>query len=205
MTVAVGTYVSTTSLKLRLGLGTADTTDDTLLGTICDQVNTYIETTTGRVLSPVASGTVTFDVEEATDRIYVKQGIRAITSVEVADYTGDTYTTVGTADYFLRPLHPEPGWPYTWLHLSDVPTGDYTRFPAGYNTVRIVATTGWAETPEDVEDVALTLAVRTWHAREAGQQDVVGTDEMGRPVVSRFMSARDRHTLARYAVPPRAV
>lgn len=201
MTVAAGTYVSLTALQQRT-VGTADTTDSALQQTIVDQVNTYIEVMTGRVIAPIASGTVTFDVETPTRVLYVKEGIRAITSLEVADYTGAAYGTVASTDYFLRPLSPRPGWPYTELWLSDVPTGSYTHFPAGFNTVRLVGTRGWAEVPEDIEDVAITMAVRAWHAREAGQQDIVGTDEMGRPLVSRFLSRRDRETLYRYAIPP---
>ena len=79
---------------------------------------------------------------------------------EIADKTGGTYTTLPTTDYFLRPLHPRPGWPYTELWLSDQTTGGFALFPEGFNTVRVVCTRGWAETPEDIEDVALTLAVR---------------------------------------------
>jgi hypothetical protein len=60
-------------------------------------------------------------------------------------------------------------------------------------------TTGWAAIPDDITDVALTAATRAWHAVQAGQQDIVGTDDMGRPLVSRFFSARDLETLARTA------
>lgn len=205
MTTALGTYASTTALKTRLSIGTADTGDDTLLGDICDSVNSYIESVTGRVLGPIggtATTTLTFDVPEPTRMLYVNQGIRGTAAtVEVADYTGASYATVTSADVFLRPLAPRPGWPYTEVHLSDVPTGAIGSFRAGYATVRVTALVGFSAVPDEIEDVALTLAVRTWHARQAGQQDIVGTDEMGRPVVSRFMSARDRATLFRYAVP----
>jgi hypothetical protein len=207
MTVATGTYVGTATLIDRLG-GTAvmGTADNSLLQTICDQVNTYIETYTGYVLSPIASGTVTFDIPETTTVLLLHDisGVRSLTSVEVADYTGASYGTVTSTDYFLRPLYPRPGWPYTELHLSDVPTGSITVFPPGYNTVRLVGTRGWAETPEDIEQVALTLAVRAWHSRQAGQSDIVGTDEMGQPVVSQLLNRRDRDTLNRYKKPPRA-
>lgn len=209
MTVALGTYAGTATLIERLG-GTAamGTADNALLLTICEQVNTYIEQITGRVLAPIASGTVTFDVDEATQVLYaqrgnaLKDGIRAITSLEVAAQTGGTYTSIGTADYYLRPKYPRQGWPYTEIWLSDIPTGSYSAFPEGFETVRVVCSRGWAETPEDIEDVALTLAVRTWHARQASQADRIGTDEMGAPLVSRFLSARDRETLYRYTLQP---
>lgn len=205
MTVAAGTYVSTSTLKPYLG-GTAaiGTADDTLLATICEQVNASLEQMMGRAITPIGSGTVTYDIHEATNVLYVKEGIRAITSLEVADYTGASYTTVGTADYFLRPQYPKQGWPYTEVWLSDVAT-TYSTFPAGFNTVRIVCTRGWAETPEDLEDVAIRMAVRAWHGRAAGNADQVGVDDMGQPIVSRGLSKKDRETVARYTIPPTAV
>lgn len=209
MSVAFGTYVGTATLIERLG-GTAamGTADNALLLTVCDQVNAYVEGVTGRVMSPIASGTVTLDLEEASQVIFsrrgnaLKDGIRAITSLQVASATGGTYTTLAASEYFLRPLYPRSGWPYTELWMSDVTTSGFALFPAGFNTVQIVCTRGWAETPEDIEDVALTLAVRTWHARQAGQADRVGTDEMGQPLVSRYLSKRDQETLYRYTLQP---
>lgn len=201
MTVALGTYVSLTALQLRT-VGTADTTDSTLQQSIVDQVNTYIESTIGRSITLAAAGTVTFDVTESTDHLYVPQGLQSVSSLTVAAYTGATPGTVTAGDIFLRPLVRRPGWPYTEIWLSDVPAGTISTFSPGFSVVVAVGTVGWAEVPEDLEEVAITMAVRAWHAAEAGQQDIVGTDEMGRPLVSRFLSARDRATLWRYTVPP---
>ena len=39
------------------------------------------------------------------------------------------------------------------------------------------------------------MVVRAWHARQSGQTDIVGNDETGAPIVSRYLSARDRDTL----------
>lgn len=202
MTVAIGTYVSVTTLKSRLGI--TDTTDDARATAVCEQVNSYIESVTRRTIGPLTAGTVTFDIPQVSTVLYVPQGVRGVTSLLVADSTGATQGTVASGDYFLRPLRPTPGWPYTEIHISDVPTGSITQFSPGYAVVSVIGTFGWAETPEDLEDVAETIAVRAWHASEAGQSDVVGTDEMGRPVVSRYLSARDRQTLWRYAAPPTA-
>ena len=206
MTVAVGTYVTTTTLKNQLG-GTAamGTADDTLLGTICEQVNSYIESKIGRTIGPLTAGTVTFDVPVATTVLYVPQGVRSITSLLVADYTGATPATATASDVLLRPLTPRPGWPYTEIHLSDVPTGSVTVFSPGYGVVQAIGTFGWAEVPEDLEDVAIRMAVRAWHARASGENDAIGVDEMGQPIVSRGMSKRDRDTLYRYTIPPTAV
>lgn len=206
MTVALGTYVSESALKDQLG-GTAamGTADDTLLGVIVARVNTYIESVIGRSITLAAAGTVTFDVAETTDHLFVPQGLQSISSLTVADYTGATAGTVASADVFLRPLVRRPGWPYTEIWLSDVPTGSISSFSPGFGVVVAVGTVGWAEIPEDLEDVALRMAVRAWHARASGENDAIGVDDMGQPIVSRGLSRRDRDTLYRYTIPPTAV
>lgn len=197
MPTATGSYATTSALKSRLGITNA--TDDTLLGTVCDQVNQWIETHTGRILAPVASATYLFD-GDGSRRLYVPSGVRAVSLLEVAPATGGSFTSLPAGDIFLRPLDHErlPGWPATFICLSDVPTGAYGYFPFGHANVRVTMTTGWAAIPDDVTDVALTIATRAWHARKSGQTDLVGNDETGAPIVSRFVSGRDRETLALY-------
>lgn len=205
---AIGTYIATADLKVRLGIGTADTTDDTLLGVICGQVNSYIESVTERVVAPIGgtvAGTLLYDVPQDTDHLYIKEGIRALTTLEIAAYSGAAYSTVTSGDVFLSPPNPRPGWPYDRIYISDVPTGSIAFFPKGLRTVRIVATTGFAAVPDDLAEMAAGLAVRTWEARKTGQSDVIGTDAMGQPIVSRLVSARDKETLLRYRVGQSAV
>jgi hypothetical protein len=119
--------------------------------------------------------------------------VRSVSELAVATQTGGTYTVIPATDYFLRPLPQDrdPGWPATRIELSDWPS---------YNTVRVKAVTGWPAIPDEITDVALTMVVRAWHARQGGQTDIVGTDETGAPVVSRYLSGRDRETLKRYRV-----
>jgi hypothetical protein len=210
MATATGSYATTTLLKqMLLAAGATDTTDDTLLGLVCDRVNQYIETTTGRVIAPWSGTPVwTEDVQDSyVRRLYIGRGIRTITSVELAHFTGDTYTTLAATDYFARPTSDklQPGWPYTELYLSDIPTSGFATFPKGFATVRITATAGWAAIPDDITELALTVATRAWFARQSGQQDTLGTDEMGRPIVSRFLSGRDRDTLRTYTIPGKLV
>lgn len=201
MTTAIGSYATLAEFKVRANIGTADTADDTLMGDLCDQVNHYIETYTERVLAPVSgTPTYTFDGDGSTT-LWYPSGIRAVALLEIALYTGGSYGTVPATDYMLRPHEQErpTGWPATRLELSDRPLGSYAWFPVGKDTIRVTMTVGWPAISDDIADVALTAAVRAWHSREAGQVDIVGTDEMGRPVVSRFFSARDYETLKRYS------
>lgn len=199
MPSAVGSYVTATTLKARLGI--TDSTDDTLIGTIADQVNGYIESHTGRVIAPI-SGTPTryYDIDEEDYALRIPEGVRVVTTLSIAQYTGAAYTALVATDFYLRPLAPRPGWPYTVIKLSDRPAGSFSVFPRGFSIVKLVATMGWAAIPDEISDVALTAATRAWYARQSGQADIVGTDEMGRPVVSRFFSARDLGTLSIYRV-----
>lgn len=199
MATATGAYATASALKVRLGI--TDVTDDTLLGLLCDQVNGYIESYTGRVIAPI-SGTPTryYDIAKSAYELDEPDGIRVITTLSVAQFTGGTYTDLPSTDYYLRPIRPRPGWPYTEVELSDRVTGGFSVFPTGYEIVKIVGTFGWSAIPDEITDVALTAATRAWYARQSGQADIVGTDEMGRPLVSRFFSARDLGTLGVYRV-----
>lgn len=201
MATAIGSYATTSALKARMNIG--DTTDDTVLGLICDQINAYMEgpQAMGRAVCPIASATYLFD-GDGTSVLRYPKGIRDVSLLEIAYYTNGAYSTVGATDYFLRPGPAElnPGWPFNRIELSNIPLGAFIYFPFGYNTVRVTMTTGFDATPDDVTEVALVAAGKAWAAVQAGQTDIVGTDEMGRPLVSRFFAKRDLETLAAYSV-----
>ena len=91
-----------------------------------------------------------------------------------------------------------PGWPAFEIHLSDIPSSTYPMFPPGYATIRMSADIGWASMPEEIREVAEVMAVRAWQARQAGQSDMVGSDDTGQQMVSNYISGRDRQTLMRY-------
>lgn len=204
MTTAIGAYATAAAVKTRLGI--TDNTDDTLIGTVCDQVNQYIESKTKRVLAPISSAVYLYD-GDGTQSLYLPRpesgppigGLRAISLVELALYTSAAYQTLDSSQYFLRQRVGMTG-PYERLEFTDYPTSFVPYFPRGFNTVRITATAGWAAIPDDITDVALVAAVRAWTARQAGQLDIVGTDEFGRPTVSRFFAARDLETLRAYSL-----
>lgn len=199
---AIGSYATATLLKQMVGI--TDTTDDTLLGLICDRVNEWIEETTGRVLAPIASATYLYDGDGSCS-LYLATpadkapigGMRAVTLVEVQPYTAAGYETVDSSQYFLRQQIGMNG-PYERLVFTDYPTGTFSSWPRGFATVRVTGTAGWAAIPDDITEVALTVASRAWSGRQSGQVDVIGTDDMGRPLISRFVAGRDRDTLRRY-------
>ena len=130
--------------------------------------------------------------------------VRSVSELAIATMTGGSYTVIPATDYFLRPLPQDrsAGWPATRIELSDWPTGSAWYFWPGYNTVRVKAVIGWPAIPDDIAGVALTTVVRAWHARQSGQTDIVGTDETGAPIVSRYIPAADWATLKAYRVAP---
>lgn len=192
MTSAIGAYATTAGLKARLlAAGVTDTADDTLMGTICDQVNGFIESAAGcgRVIAPITSATYLLD-GNGTSWLYFPKGIRAITALSIGDYTGDTLDVLATTDYLLRPLTQDraPGWPAFYVRISDKAVGLHKVFHEGFETVSLTCTAGWAAIPDEITDVALTTATRAWHSRQSGQADLVGTDDTGAPIVSRFVA-----------------
>lgn len=203
MTTAIGTYATAALLKTQIGI--ADTTDDTVLGYVCDRVNQYIETRTRRILAPVASAAYIFDGSgrqsmDVTEHVAgFTGGLRAVSLVEIAANTGAAFESLPSGDCFLRGVS-GPGMPYDRLWISDLPTGGYTRFPPGFGTVRVTATAGPAAIPDDIIDVALSVATRAWFGiQSAGEGDssIIGTDAMG-AVVTRSFMPRELDILRRY-------
>ncbi len=221
---AIGSYATTAAFKTLVG--TTDDSDNTLIGLICDRVNQYLESEMHQVIAPISSATYVYDVKaqnapwhrwhygsavatSGPTHLFLPLpegastegigGIRAAPLVEVAPYTGAAYTTLAATDYFLRDRAGVIG-PYRYLVMSDQPTGTYHSWPAGFATVRVTGTAGWAAIPDDLTNLALVIVQRAWNARQAGYQTVEGVDENGKPVIARFLALPDYRTLKRYTL-----
>jgi hypothetical protein len=205
MPTAIGSYVTTATAKARLGIPSADTTDDTMIGKVCDQVNAYIESYTGTVLAPIAGTlTKTFDGYECTTNriLLIPRGVRTITLLENSAYTGGPFQTIPSTDYFLRPTDFDlnPGYPYTELVMTNVPSAGnpLPTFNPGMDNIRITGTWGWPQIPDEIKEIAEVMTVRAWAGRQGGQTDQIGVSEGGMPIISRTVSLRDRETLGRF-------
>jgi hypothetical protein len=199
MATAIGAYATASTLQGLIGGNqTFDGADTTLMGLICDRVNAYIEQVTGRVIAPVSSAVYLLD-GDGSSRLYFPRGIRSVSLLEVAYITGGAYTTLTSANYFLRPSAQDrmPAWPATWLVLSDF-APQFRWFPRGYDNVRMTATTGFDAIPDDVTNLALVVAQRWWNSRQSGYQQLDGSDEQGRPVAARFFQLPEYQTLKAY-------
>lgn len=197
--MAVQDYITLANLKLRLSLGgtagTAVTDDDTLLGQYVTATNGWIEHETWRPIGP-SSGTAIFDGTEDVSpdgrSLYVNHGVRSIDSLEVATETGGTGVDVA-ADVVLLPREQNrrTGWPAFEIRFKDIVAGSLACFPRGYGNIVHVGDRGWDSIPSELSELGYRVSIRAWHARNAGQQDLVGTTETGDPIVSRFASQMD--------------
>ena len=198
---------TTAQVKARLfPAGTTDTTDDTLISEIIDEVSAWVQGYTGRKLVPEAGVTYLFDTE-AGYVLRIPRGIRSITSMGVAqtpqpDASG-VYVTVPANDRLLRPLtadSPE-GWPATEVRISrGALTGTVASFARADNGCTITGNFGFAAIPKDIEAVAIDASVAAFQARKNGASSVMGADDMAMPPWSKFFGrgSPQRGTLDRY-------
>lgn len=205
MPTAIGTYAEIANVKKRLAsTDTYSADDDAVLTALCSGINQWIETTCRRVLAPIASATYTFDRRDWSERgtvLWVRNGIRVVTSLKLSGGTGQTLQTVPATEYVLLPRSQDraPGWPATRLYLHNGGgTSPFSQASDGVGIAEVVMETGFAAEPDDVVEIAETAVVRAWNGRQAGQADIIGSDEDGAPIVSRFVSSKDRATLEQY-------
>jgi len=196
-----------------------DSTNDDELFQILDWVTGLIHLRTGRYFlpdPPVGDGVFLFDFLPTERRpdpnvsidgtsMRIRRGIRNITKLEIAGYTGGAYYTIDPLDYFIQPNVQERdvGWPGDELCFTDFPQtvnapSQYINFNPGFATTRLTGGLGFAAPPAEIEAISIAASVRQWAAKQAGQQDFVGPTEMGRPIVSRVFSIDEKITLDAY-------
>ena len=192
-------YATLGGVKRRMGI--TDTTDDEVLADIIADVNLDVEDMTGRAIGP---GTVSgelidgYDALEGGRCLLYPKGIRAISTLEVGDYTGDAFSTVPTADYVLRPsTHMrQPDWPAFEVWLTDIPTTGPGLFYPGFDNIRLSATIGWAAIPSTLIAAAEVTAARTFLSNSGGF--VEGSDEVGERNYRTLWRGMDIRTVKRY-------
>lgn len=198
-------YVTASALKTRMGV--TDTNSDTILGAIATAVCAMVESYIG---APVADGghaARLFD-GDGTDRLWIRQGIRATDStdvtLEIRDETGGTFTTMAAADFVIRPhVHDRPtDWPAWYIKLTDE-SSTYGTFTLGFDTVRITPRQGhggwgWDPIPADLKAVAEIMGVRMFQARQSGDMMVVGSTDFGQAIVRFLPEPEYRFVLERY-------
>lgn len=206
MATAIGTYATVGNVKNRLASSDSySAADDAVLASMCAGINGWIEGPSGanRVLAPIASATYTFDGAQWSrgSTLWLRNGVRDVTSLHLSGGSGETLQLVPSTEYLILPRSQDRtgGWPGTRIHLHNGGgTSPFSLASVGFGTSEIVMTAGFEAMPDEIVEMAETAVVRAWHGRQAGQADIIGSDEEGAPIVSRFVSAKDRDTLNGY-------
>lgn len=190
---ALLSYATVDDLRETMNFGATDHTKDNLLADLLAAASNYITEVTGRSFyrSPQVSGTETrtFNLVNAGRRFLTHAlgkplDIASLSTLEIADSTGGTYTTVaaGSTGYYLSPTNPGTGWPYEDVLLSDI--GDFTSFPTAYGAVRITGVFGWSSVPPLIRQATIDLA-REWYRQGPGGGGPIGTSILGAPIFQR--------------------
>ena len=157
-----------------------DASQDNLLSDLLLQASTYIDGQCRRDFyrHPQVTGTEIRTINgNGRRRLWVKAGIVSLSTVELAELTGGSYTALASTDWILGP--DEPIGSYDWIDLSD--QSAYTEWFAGYETVRLTGVFGQASVPADIEKATLDLA-REWYRQGPGGGGPVGVNQFGTPI-----------------------
>lgn len=202
--VGTGGYTSLYNVKQDLDKAPTDSTADELLLDYIAEATDYIRGYTSRDFD-TTSGTFTFDGYSSIYRgrcLLIPRGVQSISLLEVAANTGGSFSTISSPNYVLRPSVQErtPGWPATEVWMTDIPVGSALAFfPRGIDNIRVTGVLGFG-VPARIEGVARRIVVRAYASRQAGQNDMVGSGGgAGDPIVSQFLSKRDREVLDGFA------
>lgn len=183
MTIA---YTSATAIKARMGI--TDTNADAECTAIATAVNDWLESWLGFGAGSGGTAARTYD-GDGSDELFIRGGVQAITTLEIASETSGTWSTLAATEYVLRPYSYErpEGWPGWRIRLTDKAT-TYGTFTSGYGTVRITPSGGWgfAATPEMLKRIADIAGVRMFQARQSGETLAIGTTDFGQAIV-RFL------------------
>jgi hypothetical protein len=172
-----------TQVKARLfPAGTTDTTDDTMLTELVEEVSDWIQLYTGRKFVPDNAATYVFDTV-AGYVLRVPRGIRSVTAMGIATLShqpdaGGTYVSLTLPGaILLRPSSGELpiGWPPTEIRLS---RGAAT--PLAFGTIEAGATVtgnfGFAATPPAIQAVCIDGVVSAYQMRKQGVTGQFGMD-----------------------------
>lgn len=171
-------YATLAEFKAAIGIGTADTTDDTALQSVLDATDALIDNFTDRKQGfGTASETRYYTAEDfqyvLTDDLV---SVSSLTTDDNGDGTYETTWTAGT-DFVLAPRNAAlDGWPYTAL---DVPAAWPKNFPKGvYLGVKVIGVFGWPAVPNAVKQAAIIQAGAVWSSRTS-PFGIIGSQDLG--------------------------
>jgi hypothetical protein len=169
-------YLTRSELKAALAIGTADTSDDTLLDEIVNTASRLVDDYTGQIFYQVAGGTATF-----TPQTYYSVNtlpFTALTSLKTdEDGDGIYEVTWQTSDYMLLPSN-APLFSEPYRRIETRATGALA-FPINLtSSVQIVGTLGWSSVPSAVAQATTIQATTIYEARKT-PFGIAGANETG--------------------------
>lgn len=123
--------------------------------------------------------------------------IASITTLEIADQDGGTYTTIAsgsTGYYAIAGSGPSP-WPYEDIELSRI-ASSYSAYTVGAATVRLTGVLGFSQVPPLVKQASIDM-VREWHRQGPQGGAPAGVNQYGTPL---FVQG-EPHTLRQVTAP----
>lgn len=177
--------------------------DDTVIGRDLKAVSRYIDKMTHRRMgfnvdaSDIAR---VYDIDDASMLLPIFDTV-SITTVEIDETRGGTWTALAATDWELLPLNaasdPEPR-PY--YELGALPTGQYSKGWARGGRMRITGKCGWPAVPDAIVSACIELTAifrietprATSQVNEVGQ--VLSTNAQARGIVAELV-----HTYSRFA------
>lgn len=171
-------YATLTEFKTAIGIGTADTTDDTALQSVLDATDALIDLYTDRKQGFGTATETRYYTAQAYEYV-LTDDLVSITTLTTDDNGDNTYPTTWTAgtDYVLAPGNAAlDGWPYTQIDVSVT----YPRnFPKNvYRGVKVVGVFGWPAVPSAVKQAAIIQAGAVWSSRTS-PFGVIGSQDLG--------------------------
>lgn len=171
---------SLADVRASLELPSADTSRDTLIGTLITAASQAILREVDREFAPAtASATRRFRVDDLTLSL-APFDLRTASSVTLNPETSNPITLTATQDYQLLPIG-SPSGTFTSVRFSSLLTALYasnTVFAFGYALCDISGAWGFATVPVDVNR-ACVVTVGAWLRKDVSQLFTSGELDMG--------------------------
>lgn len=152
--------------------------DDTVYSNVIRAVTATIDEYCGREFDREGTGQRIFEADFQTLDNFPAMYIDDVpdipgstTTVELGDYPTGPWEAATDGDWWLSPVNPKRGWPYTQLAVKDT-QGWRRRF------IRINSAWGWAATPAPITRACLMWANRIL-SRETSPFGIIANAEYG--------------------------
>ena len=154
--------------------------DDDLITRLIPWATGTIDKLTGRSFLELAETAKT--LTGSGDSLLSIPDLISLTSVELRNYSGDSFDNISNDSILLEPSDKIPGEPYTGAFL--IPNNDWSFWPACIQGVRITAVWGWSEVPAQIKEMAAYLIVNWIRMGRLGFTSTLGNEATGFKKVS---------------------